>query len=463
MAGGSIFKINPDVMSSMMAGTKTGNEFEDMIALNNIAIKASGNIDELTFELKKKLEKKLKETQLLFEQAKEVYESLAKEMGVSNINEFKQKIKEYEVTSKKITEDSNKAKAELFNIFKAMQSQKLMFTGAKGNDDIKALLEMMESEEKFYILYNKRFNAIKTSAENRVKELDELGKSQPLTKGQQTDYNKAKAKISLIGAGSQYAENLRSIGIQKEQSIHGASTALSDVQKYTTEIVDLQTQISKLNGTNITFIDSIKNIGTEFSKNMLYVRLFGRGLQDIVSILKSFKEYEDLSLSVGMAGGLNLDQINEYRNGVLRMAQSVKFSASEIMKAQDLVLKTGYNLADSQKIVAAAMNVSRVTFEDLEKVTDLLNKTMLALDMSSMTSAKSSQVLYSAIQSTPLSIDSLGVALRQTGSAFGAVIEMTSKSGQALEDYKETTFETMTALSGALALMGKHIAHVKVA
>jgi ABC-type nitrate/sulfonate/bicarbonate transport system substrate-binding protein len=158
---GSIIKINPDVMSEMMAGTKTGNEFEDMIALNNIAIKASGNIDELTFELKKKLAKKLKETQLLYAQSKEAYETLAKEMGTSNIDEFKQKIKDYESTNKKVAEDSNKAKAELVKILKTMQSQKLMFTGAKGNSDIDALTEMMESEEKFYILYNKRFNTIK--------------------------------------------------------------------------------------------------------------------------------------------------------------------------------------------------------------------------------------------------------------------------------------------------------------
>ena len=78
-----------------------------------MAIKITGSVDEMEMAVKRELVAKLKEMQDKYAKTKEVYESLARELGAKDADDFAQKIAEQQKLFEKNLAAINKSKENI--------------------------------------------------------------------------------------------------------------------------------------------------------------------------------------------------------------------------------------------------------------------------------------------------------------------------------------------------------------
>ena len=174
----------------------------------------------------------------------------------------------------------------------------------------------------------------------------------------------------------------------------------------------------------------------------------------VKGLLGGYYELEQAIFSLGVVSGETLTGIKELRGEIMSMASDSLYSATEIAKALDDIVKTGKTLEDAKEIVRETSKLAGASFESLEFATTSVNKAMIAFDINANRASEIVQQYYNAAQSTPLSLQSLDESLRNSASSFASVMDFTNRSGDALEDYKVSVNGTVAALTGVQSLMG---------
>jgi len=83
-----------------------------------------------------------------------------------------------------------------------------------------------------------------------------------------------------------------------------------------------------------------------------------------------------------------------------------------------------------------------------------MSKALVAFSLSGDQATSSVNAMHSVVLTSPLTLKSLDVSLRNSANAFATLIEFTDKSGQELEKYKEDLLKLDLALTGGLAKIG---------
>ena len=81
-------------------------------------------------------------------------------------------------------------------------------------------------------------------------------------------------------------------------------------------------------------------------------------------------------------------------------------------------------------------------------------KTLVAFSLDTEVAAGAIDTFYSAVLKTPLSIQGLSLAMRNSASAFATLINFTGKSGEELEAYKIKLLNLNVAMTAGFATMG---------
>ena len=116
---------------------------------------------------------------------------------------------------------------------------------------------------------------------------------------------------------------------------------------------------------------------------------------------------------------------------------------------------------EAVKIVDAGSKLAIASGEDLNFITETLAKTIVAFSLSADTSSESVDRFQSAILNTPLSMEGLSNAMKNSASAFATLINFTKKSGDELETYKQNLLNLNVALTAQFAKQGKMYALYK--
>ncbi|MGL4948139.1 MAG: phage tail tape measure protein [Mycoplasma sp.] len=172
-------------------------------------------------------------------------------------------------------------------------------------------------------------------------------------------------------------------------------------------------------------------------------------------ILGPAGELEDAIYALGVVSGKGVGQIRQLRGQFIEMSYDSRYSAKELINATESVVRTGRNIEDAMLIMKSANELATASFSSLESATNTVNKAMVAFQMDASDAAKVAEIFHNSVISTPLDLQQLDDSLKQSASAFGAIIQNTGKSGEALQDYKVDVIETMTVLTGLQSMLGR--------
>ncbi|MGL5100272.1 MAG: phage tail tape measure protein, partial [Fusobacteriaceae bacterium] len=159
--------------------------------------------------------------------------------------------------------------------------------------------------------------------------------------------------------------------------------------------------------------------------------------------------------SIGVIAKLNAEEIDTFRMSVSSLASALPYTSEEISKVYGEIIRTGKSLEEAGSMVKAIGDLAMATFEDIGMVSTNITSIMNAMELAGDRTQKVTEILFNALTVTPLSFSSLSAALTQTGAAFNSLIDMTSKSGAELEEYKMTLMRTQASMIGGMSLLGK--------
>ena len=92
--------------------------------------------------------------------------------------------------------------------------------------------------------------------------------------------------------------------------------------------------------------------------------------------------------------------------------------------------------------------------ENVADISRILSKSFVAFKLDSESATEAVDGFYSTVLKTPLSMEGLSAALKNSASAFSSYISLTSKADDELKTYKEDLLDLNTAMVGAGVSLG---------
>lgn len=171
-------------------------------------------------------------------------------------------------------------------------------------------------------------------------------------------------------------------------------------------------------------------------------------------------DFEKAITQIGIAGEMSQTQIQSLRYEYGNLATENGISAKEIAMAGEVIIKTGQSLSDTNLILKEAIKLSKATGDSLSYTAESLSKILLTLQISAEHVTDVTNMMMSVANKTPASMQSLQEGLKQSNAGFANFAESTTKSGEALEEYKLKLIQTELAMMGGLAQLGRKGKHL---
>lgn len=197
-----------------------------------------------------------------------------------------------------------------------------------------------------------------------------------------------------------------------------------------------------------TYMDTVK----DYSNLIFALRTAIEPLAGSITVLA---ELEKQFTSLGVVSGKSSSEIKLLRTELLKMGTDSIYSSGQLAESLEQIVRTGKTLEDARNIVEKTVGLATASFESLSFATMTVNKAMVSLGIQSEDAGRVVNTFHNIVLSTPLDLRTLDESLRQTASAFGTVVEFSGKSGEELETYKLEVLDTVSALTGSMALLGK--------
>ena len=291
--------------------------------------------------------------------------------------------------------------------------------------------------------------------------------SNKLSKIKETTANKVekqrKSEVELIKQ-QKYDLDKRSVGkegevydklkvkIRSYQDQLKKGKALSNDQVRSMKLMEVQS--NKLAKATTSATSLIGTMYAAMQQYSLIARQFDKMVDTIVSL-------DEPIFNLGVVAGKTPEQIEMLKLELLETASAIPKTAQEIANSMDLIMRTGATYEEAVKIVDAGSKLAIASGEDLNFITETLAKTIVAFSLSADTSAESVDRFQSAVLNTPLSMEGLSNAMKNSASAFATLINFTKKSGDELETYKQNLLNLNVALTAQFAKQGKMYALYK--
>jgi len=116
---------------------------------------------------------------------------------------------------------------------------------------------------------------------------------------------------------------------------------------------------------------------------------------------------------------------------------------------------------DALEIVNASTVLATASGENLNFITETLSKTLVAFSLDANVATDSINRMQSAVLNTPLSIEGLSSAMKNSASSFATVINFTNKTNESLDAYKQKLLDLNIAMTAQFAKQGKMYALYK--
>lgn len=142
-----------------------------------------------------------------------------------------------------------------------------------------------------------------------------------------------------------------------------------------------------------------------------FINAIRSGVTEIIEFSQALKNLEAITLTE------NFGEILAAAEEIKRIAQTTKFSVTELGTGMVVLAQTGYNAVQSLELINAVGKLSAATLSGLSTVTDLLTSTMRAFAKEAHQAGTVSDTMANAINLSKLTIDKLRIAFNYIGVA----------------------------------------------
>lgn len=238
----------------------------------------------------------------------------------------------------------------------------------------------------------------------------------------------------------------------------------SNIQAYESELERLRTQLGGVGTT-------AQNTNTQMlslAKSFIYFR----GLMLFKQGISNFMDLEDSVYNLGVVAQKSNESINGIKQSLIDLSSinqkmttsegdaflPLVASANDLAQAMNEVMRTGKTYQEAYNLVTETVKLAVASGDDLEGAVSIINKLFVALDIgaNNVDSVNTALTqLHATSIYTATDLAGMGESAKQWVGALGVLTSTTSKSGEALNQYKLDLMELGTGFSGILANMGR--------
>ena len=164
-----------------------------------------------------------------------------------------------------------------------------------------------------------------------------------------------------------------------------------------------------------------------------------------VNEVNSLKDLEKQVFDLAVIANKSTGDIENLRNSLIELSLSAPFTAAEFGKAINDVARTGKGLEEAISIVKQSAQLAMGSGENLSDTVNIINKAITAFKIKGEDLTTVMDKLHSIVAETPLSLESLGDALKN---AAGAKIYGTYNSNIILKKHLTYRYRVSTLKVG---------------
>lgn len=172
---------------------------------------------------------------------------------------------------------------------------------------------------------------------------------------------------------------------------------------------------------------------------------------------RTFSDYSALTqatYNVGIAGQMNLKQIDALNESFLTLSTTVPKTALELANAVDGLIRTGRSYEDASKIIKEVAVLSVASGDDLKSTAAVVTKVMVSLGVSGDRVKETLSTLHSVAIQTASDMNYLSGAFKSVAGTASVLVNSSGKVGTQLDGYRQSVLDLNMAMIGALANMG---------
>lgn len=176
--------------------------------------------------------------------------------------------------------------------------------------------------------------------------------------------------------------------------------------------------------------------------------------QSIAQLSASYAELTNATFNVGVAGQMNLNEIEKLNKSFTDLSRNVPQSASGLAQAVDDLIRTGRSYDDARKIIEEVAILSTASGDSLRDTAGVVTKVMVSLGISGDRVVDTLNTMHSTAIQTASDMGYLAEAFKNVAGTASVYVKGTGLAGEALDDYKQKVLDVSMASIGSLANLG---------
>lgn len=229
---------------------------------------------------------------------------------------------------------------------------------------------------------------------------------------------------------------------------------------------DNTTQFGKsftVNMNNIT--DSIVKYGENTDKTIKKQKTFIQTLVEnaskfeilrrtLISYSSEFLQLTDATYGVGVAGQMNMKQIDMLNGSFLKLSRTIPATANELANAVNDLIRTGRGYEESRKIIEQVAILSTASGDSLKDTAQVVTKVMVSLGINSDRVKDTLNTMHSTAIQTASDMKYLSEAYKNVAGTTAVFATSSGLAGKELDDYKQKLLDLTMAGTGSFANLG---------
>ena len=223
-------------------------------------------------------------------------------------------------------------------------------------------------------------------------------------------------------------------------------------------------------GTNFTvnmnkISDSVIKYGENTDKAIKKQKTFIQTLVENVSkfeiLRRSFLAYSndflqltDATYGVGVAGQMNMKQIDMLNASFLKLSRTIPATANELANAVNDLIRTGRGYEESRKIIEQVAILSTASGDSLKDTAQVVTKVMVSLGINSDRVKDTLNTMHSTAIQTASDMKYLSEAYKNVAGTTAVFATSSGLAGKELDDYKQKLLDLTMAGTGSFANLG---------
>ena len=348
----------------------------------------------------------------------------------------------------------------------------LKFDASGGIPTLEKIEKMLKSirtnsKEPINLKVTSEINQVGTSIKTASKNMAEFRSSIPT----RAENNRLENLTRILKEMSGVSQGLKELGTGLNK------IAKMDMSSFKANIKVIRQELSKISQINLSGLQGLNNLGS-LNRNTTRATTTRRNTEENnypnapyqnimygMAGIGIFKNYMQFSLGLekaiydlGVVSGESNVKLSQMYTTFLAMSQEMPIGAQRLTENITEIARVGFDLEKSIAIGTAGARFAIASGDKIEGVTDSLAKVLLALDLTKVTEEEVTRItdeMQSVLLKTPLSTQTLSEGMRHASSAMAVFTKNSQRTGDDLENYKKKVLTTTLALEGSFSRIGR--------